>query len=137
MATGVRKAKPEAKTKAKQPVKKPSARTVAKAKAVPGRLNDEGKRVGKGVPPRKGRKPGAQNKVTAEVKDMVKGALEDLGGKAWLVKQAKKHPTAFFTLVNKMVPTALTGEINLTTTLATKLEELRKRKAALQQSGEK
>ena len=51
-----------------------------------------------------GRTKGTPNKVNAEVKAMVEGALSDLGGQKWLVKAAKKHPQAFMTLVGKLIP---------------------------------
>ena len=57
-----------------------------------------------------GRPIGALNKINASVRDMVRGALDDLGGKGWLLKQAKKDPKTFITLVAKLIPHAVTGE---------------------------
>jgi len=40
---------------------------------------------------------------------MVSGALRDLGGKRWLVKQARKNPGPFMVLVGKLIPHEVTG----------------------------
>jgi hypothetical protein len=65
----------------------------------------------------KGRVKGVPNKVTGAVKDMVREALERAGGVEYLAKQAKENPTAFMTLVGKLVP--LTANVGVGT-----LEEL-------------
>lgn len=39
---------------------------------------------------------------------MILGALSDLGGRAWLVKQANAHPEAFMTLLGKVLPKNIT-----------------------------
>lgn len=54
--------------------------------------------------PRVGRKPGSVNLIPKTVKAMIEGALDDLGGQAWLVQQAKKHPQAFMALVSRIIP---------------------------------
>jgi hypothetical protein len=51
-----------------------------------------------------GRKKGTTNKLNAEVKALVEGALAELGGQKWLVSAAKEHPQAFMTLVGKLIP---------------------------------
>jgi hypothetical protein len=51
-----------------------------------------------------GRRPGSSNKITVALKDMIEGALEELGGQAWLVKQAREYPAAFMQLVGKLIP---------------------------------
>ena len=58
-----------------------------------------------------GRTAGTPNKFTGTVKDMVQQALEEAGGVKYLVRCAKKNPTAFLTLVNKMMPTALEANV--------------------------
>jgi hypothetical protein len=62
----------------------------------------------------KGRKKGTPNKVTADLKAMIEGALQDAGGRAYLVAQAQENPAAFLTLVGKILPrdikTELTGK---------------------------
>lgn len=57
-----------------------------------------------------GRTKGTPNKLTANVKQMVLDALEESGGVAYLVNQATTNPTAFMTLVGKVLPTQVTGE---------------------------
>lgn len=65
-------------------------------------LSDSGKRK----PPAagKGRPKGAVNKTTAAVKDMILQALSNKGGVKYLEDQADKNPTAFLTLVGKVLP---------------------------------
>lgn len=58
-----------------------------------------------------GRKPGVPNKVTATVKMMVLAALEKAGGDEYLLKQAKDNPTAFMTLLGKIMPTQVVGDV--------------------------
>ena len=50
------------------------------------------------------------NKLTGELKDMILGALEDAGGREYLVKQAMDSPNAFMALVGKILPLQMTGE---------------------------
>lgn len=57
-----------------------------------------------------GRKPGVPNKMTAELKEMILGALEEAGGQDYLKKQAEQNPGAFMTLIGKLVPTTLSGD---------------------------
>ncbi len=57
-----------------------------------------------------GRKKGSPNKINAELKDMILGALDDAGGQKYLVKQAKENPKAFLTLVGRVLPKEITGE---------------------------
>lgn len=55
----------------------------------------------------KGRRKGVPNKTTAAVKDMILQALNEAhegGGVAYLKDQASKNPTAFLTLVGKLIP---------------------------------
>lgn len=53
---------------------------------------------------------GSPNKITAELKDMILNALDLAGGERYLLEQAQKNPTAFLTLVGKILPMQLTGE---------------------------
>ena len=57
----------------------------------------------------KGRPKGAKNKMTAALKDMILGALDDAGGKNYLVEQAHKNPAAFLTLLGKVLPLQVAG----------------------------
>jgi hypothetical protein len=57
----------------------------------------------------KGRPKGVPNKMTAQVKEMILAALEKAGGVDYLVAQADENPTAFMSLVGKVLPLQLTG----------------------------
>ena len=52
----------------------------------------------------KGRGKGNKNLMTRELKDMIRGALDDAGGQAYLAKQAIEQPAAFMTLLGKILP---------------------------------
>ena len=64
----------------------------------------------KGTPKTGGRKAGTPNKLTADIKAMIIGALNAKGGQEWLEHQADENPTAFMTLVGKILPLQVTGE---------------------------
>lgn len=57
-----------------------------------------------------GRRKGTPNKATAAVKDMILSALDQAGGVDYLVQQSEENPTAFMTLVGKVLPLQVTGE---------------------------
>ena len=57
----------------------------------------------------KGRLKGVPNKNTAALKDMILGALSDVGGRAYLAKQAEENPGPFMTLVGKVLPMTIAG----------------------------
>jgi len=59
---------------------------------------------------RGGRKKGTPNKLTASVKELLLGALDDVGGREYLVTQARDNPTAFMTMLGKVLPTQVTGD---------------------------
>lgn len=71
--------------------------------------------------PGSGRRKGAPNKVTTELKEMILGALNDAGGKEYLVRQARDNPSSFLTLVGKYIPSELhqklSGEIKVNGTI--------------------
>jgi ribosomal protein S19E (S16A) len=62
----------------------------------------------------KGRKKGVPNKVTGALKDMILQALENKGGVAYLEKQADENPTAFVTLLGKVLPLQVNADVNST-----------------------
>ena len=64
--------------------------------------------IGKGTPG-PGRPKGSINKVTADVKAMILQALDGAGGAVYLQRQADENPSAFLTLVGKVLPTQVTG----------------------------
>jgi hypothetical protein len=68
---------------------------------------------GKAAPPNagKGRKKGVPNKTTAQLKDMILGALDQAGGIEYLTERARDPRTAsaFLTLVGKVLPMQVSG----------------------------
>lgn len=56
---------------------------------------------------RGGRQAGTPNKVTKALKDMILGALDEQGGQEYLARQAIENPTAFLTLIGKVLPTTV------------------------------
>ena len=73
--------------------------------------------AGPGKPKTGGRKKGVTNKVNAEVKELIRGALDEAGGQAYLVQQAKDNPTAFLALVGKILPKDINAKIEGTISL--------------------
>ncbi|ABI86464.1 hypothetical protein CH72_642 [Burkholderia ambifaria AMMD] len=69
--------------------------------------------VGDGTPG-PGRKKGVPNKMTVEVKEMIRQALDEAGGVDYLVERAKDPRTAsaFLSLVGKVLPLTLQGDPN-------------------------
>jgi hypothetical protein len=57
-----------------------------------------------------GRKKGVPNKLNADLKAMILGALNDAGGQAYLARQAVESPGPFLTLIGKVLPLQVTGE---------------------------
>lgn len=51
-----------------------------------------------------GRVSGTPNKFTGDVRDMILGALEGVGGAAYLERQAKDNPAAFMSLIGRTLP---------------------------------
>ena len=59
----------------------------------------------------KGRPKGTPNKATKALKEMILGALSDVGGQSYLARQAEENPTAFLTLVGKVLPHELKADL--------------------------
>lgn len=57
-----------------------------------------------------GRQKGTPNKNTAQVKDMVLQALNGAGGVKYLQRQADENPSAFLTLIGKVIPLQVAGD---------------------------
>ena len=57
-----------------------------------------------------GRRKGTPNRLTADIKEMILAALAAKGGQKYLEKQADENPTAFLTLVGKIIPLQVTGK---------------------------
>lgn len=58
-----------------------------------------------------GRPKGAQNKVTKALKEMILGALDDAGGQEYLKRQAEENPTAFLSLIGKVLPSEINANV--------------------------
>lgn len=63
-----------------------------------------------GARPGAGRKPGIPNKINTQLKEMILGALDGIGGQDYLMRQAEENPSAFMTLLGKVLPTTLSGD---------------------------
>lgn len=74
------------------------------------------RRVGDGTPG-PGRPKGSQNKATKALKEMILDALTDAGGQEYLKLQATANPTAFLTLIGKVLPSEInanhSGQVTL------------------------
>ena len=66
-----------------------------------------------------GRPKGVANKSTTALKDMILKALDDAGGIDYLATQARETPTAFLTLVGKVLP--LQASIDISGKLVTEV----------------
>jgi hypothetical protein len=58
----------------------------------------------------KGRPKGAKNRLSGDMKAMILGALNDVGGQDYLARQAEKNPAAFMTLLGKVLPMQVSGD---------------------------
>ncbi|MHB1322327.1 MAG: hypothetical protein ACYCY0_12305 [Acidithiobacillus ferrivorans] len=61
-----------------------------------------------------GRPAGSPNKINAGVKSMILGALDELGGQAWLMEQAKADPRAFMSLLGRILPSEISLDATVT-----------------------
>ena len=59
----------------------------------------------------RGRPPGARNKVTMELREMVRASLDALGGADYLVKQARMNPGAYLALVARLIPREIAATV--------------------------
>lgn len=57
-----------------------------------------------------GRKPGIPNKDNADIRAMIIGALNQVGGAEYLAARAIDTPGSFLTLISKVLPLQVTGE---------------------------
>jgi stalled ribosome alternative rescue factor ArfA len=70
-----------------------------------------------GTPKTGGRKKGTPNKITALLKDEILQAAEEAhpeGRVGYLRLQAVENPTAFMTLLGKVLPAQLEGSLDVT-----------------------
>ena len=71
-----------------------------------------------------GRPKGIPNRVTSDVRAMIHGALDELGGQAYLVQQARENPGAFLTLIGKILPKEIKADVSTVSASPEKLREL-------------
>lgn len=57
-----------------------------------------------------GRQKGTGNKDTQDLRLMILGALDKVGGQDWLSTQAKEKPAAFMQLIAKVLPMQVVGD---------------------------
>lgn len=72
---------------------------------------------------RGGRQKGTPNKTTKALKEMILGALSDVGGQQYLAKQAENSPRAFLSLLGRVLPTEVTGGDGTPLTVVVKYED--------------
>lgn len=61
-----------------------------------------------------GRQKGTPNKVTANIKEALQAAFDEVGGKDYLVKVAATDPKAFCTLIGKVIPQDVNTKLEAT-----------------------
>lgn len=77
--------------------------------------------MAKGVKTGGGSRKGVPNKLTADLKAMILGALDKAGGEKYLLTQAQTNPNAFLTLVGKVLPMTVAGDPNNPLAVVTKV----------------
>ena len=73
-----------------------------------------GRKKGVRKTPGSGRKKGTPNVVTAKLKDAIENAFNEVGGQKYLVKVANDDVRTFCTLLGKVLPTQIEGDLGLT-----------------------
>lgn len=58
-----------------------------------------------------GRVKGRPNKVTQDLRELVRGALDEAGGQAYLVRQAEEKPQAFLALIARLIPNTVRADV--------------------------
>jgi hypothetical protein len=67
--------------------------------------------AGKGAPKGNSYRKGKPLKLTQDIRDMIKSALDEAGGKDYLLIQARDNPVAFMGLVGKLVPKDINANV--------------------------
>jgi hypothetical protein len=57
-----------------------------------------------------GRVVGSVNRENRDIRLMILGALDQVGGQDYLARQAIENPGPFMTLIGKVLPTQITGD---------------------------
>ncbi len=94
-------------------------------RGAPANAFEKGNSVARG----RGRPPGSPNKQTAEIKDMIRQALDKAGGVEYLVERAQdpKTASAFLGLVGKVLPMTLVGDADNPLNLCMRIEFVNER----------
>ena len=72
--------------------------------------------AGRGSKPgerRGGRKKGVPNKITRDLREALLQSFNEAGGVKYLVRLSKKSPSAYTTLLGKIIPTEIKGDVKL------------------------
>ena len=69
-----------------------------------------------------GRPKGSMNKNTKAIKDMILAALDKAGGEEYLLRQSEENPTAFLTLVGKILPSELNAKVENSGNIGLRIE---------------
>lgn len=59
----------------------------------------------------RGRPPGAKNKTTIAIKEMLLASLDEVGGQAYFMRQAEENPNAYMALLGKIIPAEVKNQI--------------------------
>ena len=59
----------------------------------------------------RGRPKGSPNKSTAAIKEMLLASLDAVGGTQYFIRQADENPTAYMSLMSKIIPSEVKKEI--------------------------
>jgi hypothetical protein len=62
-------------------------------------------------PPNSGRKSNVSNKITRDIREMLRASLDKAGGVAYLVRQAEANPSAYMALIGKIIPQQIDATI--------------------------
>jgi len=57
-----------------------------------------------------GRPRGVPNRINRDLREMILGALSDVGGAAYLARQAETSPAAFMALLGRVLPLQMAGD---------------------------
>ncbi len=58
-----------------------------------------------------GRPKGVPNKLNTDIRAMILGALDAAGGVEYLTRQADENPSAFMSLVGRVLPTKIEADV--------------------------
>ena len=77
----------------------------------------------KGYPKTGGRAPGKCNGDTGKLREMILGALDDVGGRKYLAEQAISNPGPFLSLVARVLPKEVVAEVTGNVTILASVQD--------------